>query len=409
MEAFRWVGLDYDGPVVYQSSRFPLYREYLERLLEEGKAYKCYLTPEELEQIREARLKGEKPPVDPRKYRDFKGELDKPYVIRFKTPLDRELYFEDQIKGEQRIKGEEIEDFVLARSDGTPTYNFVVVVDDHLMGVTDVIRGDDHLRNTFKQLLLYEAFGWTPPTFYHVPMIHNEAGKKMSKRDGAVDVLEYRRAGYLPEALLNFLVRLGWSYGDREIFSIEEMVQLFDPTRINRSPARFDQEKLDWLNSYYIKQSSNDRLRQLLKGEFGVEVPEGERGDWLLEELKGRVKRLKEMGEEIEKLFTRPTQYNPKAVKRFLKPKAVGYLKELLQEIEERGGELKTPVDWEEFLQEFLSRHQGKPREVMPPLRIGLTGDTKGIDLGKMLAILGPAEVQTRLAQFLEWLEGRGE
>ncbi|MEO1924000.1 MAG: glutamate--tRNA ligase, partial [Nautiliaceae bacterium] len=224
LKAFNWVGMKWDDEVVFQSERFDIYKKYIDELLEKGLAYKCYLTKEELEKIREAKMKGQQPPIDIRKYRDFKGELDKPYVIRFKVPLSRKICFEDGVKGEQCVDAKEIEDFVIARSDGTPTYNFVVVIDDHEMGMTDIIRGDDHLRNTFKQLLIYKAFDWDIPKFYHVPMIHNEKGAKMSKRDGAVDVMEYKREGYLPEALLNFLVRLGWSHGDQEIFSIEEMI-----------------------------------------------------------------------------------------------------------------------------------------------------------------------------------------
>ncbi|MRJ06784.1 MAG: glutamate--tRNA ligase [Epsilonproteobacteria bacterium] len=405
LKAFDWVGLNYDGEVVYQSQRGEIYKKYIDQLLKEGKAYKCYLTPEELEEIRKAKREGRTPPIDIRKYRNFQGELEKPFVIRFKTPLEGELKFEDGVKGEQKVKLEEIEDFVIARSDGTPTYNFVVVVDDHLMGMTDIIRGDDHLRNTFKQILLYNAFGWEVPNFYHLPMIHNEKGGKMSKRDGAVDVLEYRRNGYLPEALLNFLVRLGWSYGDREIFSIGEMIQLFDPKNINKAPSRFDQSKLDWLNSYYIKNSPNDRLVKILKRDFGVEVPAGEKGEWLLGQLKERVKTLKEMAEEIGKILTPPSNYDPKGVKRFLKgdaPRRLGELKEKL-----KGVAPATPPEWDKLLEEFVAETGAKPREVMPPLRIAVVGEARGIDLGTLLAILGRDEVVDRIEKLLEFLQNR--
>ena len=211
IQAFDWVGLDYDGEVVYQSQRFPLYTQYIQQLLDEGKAYYCYMSKEELDSLREEqRKRGETPRYDNR-YRDFKGTPPdgvKP-VVRIKAPLNGEICFSDGVKGEMRIAAKEIDDFIIARSDGTPTYNFCVAVDDALMGVTNVIRGDDHLSNTPKQIIIYEALGFKVPKFFHVPMILNPQGHKLSKRDGAMSVMEYKDMGYLPEALLNFLVRLG--------------------------------------------------------------------------------------------------------------------------------------------------------------------------------------------------------
>ena len=402
LEGFKWVGLEWDGEVVYQSERFPLYQQIAERLLKEGKAYKCYLTPEELEEIRKAKREGRTPPIDIRKYREFEGELDKPYVIRFKTPLTGSLSFVDGVRGEQSVDLSEIEDFVLVRSDGTPTYNLAVVIDDHEMGVTEVIRGDDHLRNTFKQILLYRALGWEVPKFYHVPMIHNLEGGKMSKRDGAVDVLQYREEGYLPEALLNFLVRLGWSYGDRELFTLPEMIELFNPSDIQKSPARFDPAKLDWLNSHYIKNSPTSRLRGLLVQLYSLQLPAGEKGDLLIEELKERVKTLKEMKNGVVQLLTPPTSYNPKAVKKFIKgevPELLHQLKELISK-----SSPQTPEEWGELIEGFVEGKKVSPRKVMPPLRIALTGDTKGIDLYRMLHILGKEEVLSRLSTLLSSL-----
>jgi len=395
IKAFDWTGLNYDDEVVFQSERFDVYKKYINELLEKGLAYKCYLSKEELEIIREAKMKGEEPPIDIRKYRDFEGELDKPYVIRFKAPLSGKICFEDGVKGEQCVEAKEIEDFVIARSDGTPTYNFVVVIDDHEMGLTDIIRGDDHLRNTFKQLLIYKAFGWDVPKFYHVPMIHNEKGAKMSKRDGAVDVMEYKKEGYLPEALLNFLVRLGWSHGDQEIFSIEEMIKLFDPKDINKAPSRFNKEKLDWLNSHYIKNSPNERLEILLRDDFGIDIINHDKKEILLDELKERVKTLKEMAEEIEKILNAPSEYNEKAVKKFIKDDVIVNLKEFINFIKDK--DLKTPVEWSDAMHEFLEIKGIKPKFLMPPLRIAMVGDTKGIDLAALLSILGKEEVIKRI------------
>ena len=218
IQAFDWVGLDYDGEVVYQSQRFDLYQKYIDQLLEEDKAYKCYMTKEELSSLREEQMaRKERARYDGR-YRDFDGvppEGVEP-VIRIKAPLEGDIVFEDGVKGEICISADEVDDFIIARSDGAPTYNFVVAIDDALMGLTEVIRGDDHLYNTPKQIVVYEALGFSLPKFYHVAMINNEQGKKLSKRDGATDVMEYQKLGFLPEALLNFLVRLGWSYGDQD-------------------------------------------------------------------------------------------------------------------------------------------------------------------------------------------------
>jgi len=395
IKAFHWTGLNYDDEIVFQSERFDIYKKYINELLEKDLAYKCYLTKEELEIIREAKMKGEIPPIDIRKYRDFKGELNKPYVIRFKAPLEGKICFEDGIKGKQCVEAKEIEDFVIARSDGTPTYNFVVVIDDHEMGMTDIIRGDDHLRNTFKQILVYKAFGWDVPKFYHVPMIHNERGAKMSKRDGAIDVMEYKKEGYLPEALLNFLVRLGWSHGDQEIFSIEEMIKLFDPKDINKAPSRFNKEKLDWLNSHYIKNSPNERLEILLRDDFGIDIINHDRKEILIDELKERVKTLKEMAIEIEKILNEPKEYNEKAVKKFIKDDVIVNLKEFVKFLEDK--DLKLPPEWHDVMDEFLKLKGIKPKFLMPPLRIAMTGDTKGIDLAALLSVLGKEEVIKRI------------
>ena len=403
IKAFHWTGLNYDDEIVFQSEREEIYKKYINELLEKDLAYKCYLSKEELEAIREAKMNGKEPPIDIRKYRDFKGELDKPFVIRFKTPLEGKICFEDGVKGFQCVEAKEIEDFVIARSDGSPTYNFVVVIDDHEMEMSDIIRGDDHLRNTFKQLLIYKAFGWNIPKFYHVPMIHNEKGSKMSKRDGAVDVMEYKKEGYLPEALLNFLVRLGWSYGDQEIFSIDEMIKLFDPKDINKAPSRFNKEKLDWLNSHYIKNSPNERLEKLLRDDFGIDIINHDKKEILIDELKERVKTLKEMASEIEKILTPPSVYNEKAIKKFIKDETILNLKDFVEFIKDK--ELHIPTDWHDAMHEFLKIKEIKPKFLMPPLRIAMVGDTKGIDLAALLSILGKDEVIKRINKFISMNE----
>ncbi len=403
IKAFNWTGLNYDDEVVFQSERFDIYKKLINELLEKGLAYKCYLTKEELETIRNAKMKGEEPSIDIRKYRDFEDELDLPFVIRFKAPLSGKICFEDGVKGLQCVNADEMDDLVIARSDGTPTYNFVVVIDDHDMGMTDIIRGDDHLKNTFKQILIYEAFGWEVPKFYHVPMIHNEKGAKMSKRDGAVDVMEYKKEGYLPEALINFLIRLGWSYGDQEIFSMEEMINLFDPKDINKAPSRFNREKLDWLNSHYIKNSPNERIEILLRDDFGIDIINHDKKEILIDELKDRVKTLKEMAQEIEKILNEPQEYNEKAVKKFIKDEVIVNLKEFLEFIKDK--ELNIPTSWHDAMHEFLEIKGIKPKFLMPPLRIATVGDTKGIDLAALLSVLGKEEVKKRIASLIAKFE----
>ncbi len=242
--AFKWCNFAHDGEVIYQSQRFELYKKYVQQLLDEGKAYYCYMSREELDAMREAQqAKKERPRYDGT-YRDFTGTPPQGIepVVRIKAPQSGEkIAFTDGIKGPLSFNVDDMpDDFIIARSDGTPTYNFVVAIDDHLMGLTHVIRGDDHLSNTPKQIVVYNALGFTLPQFYHVPMILNPQGKKLSKRDGATDVMEYKTMGYFPEALLNFLIRLGWSHGDQEIFSLEEMIALFDPKDVNASASSYN-------------------------------------------------------------------------------------------------------------------------------------------------------------------------
>jgi len=400
LEAFNWVGMNWDDEVVYQSDRFDKYKEYVNKLLEEKKAYKCYLTSEELKEYREAVQAGKEAPFDIRKYRDFEGELDQDYVIRFKAPLEGELVLNDGVKGKVNHKIEPSDDFVIARSSGVPTYNFVVVIDDHEMGMTEIIRGDDHLTNTFKQMLIYSAFGWDIPKFYHVPMIHNEKGKKLSKRDGAVNVMEYKKEGFLPEALLNFLVRLGWSHGDQEIFTMDEMIELFNPDNINSAPSRYNYEKLLWLNQHHIKNTPNKKIAKLLKEDFNIDIENHDKLEILLDEVKDRGQTLKEMAEVINNIIIAPTEYNEKAVKKFIKENTKETLAKFIEFIENK--ELHLPNDWHDVLmEEFIPQNGLKPKDIMPPLRICMNGDTKGIDLSALLAILGKEEVIKRIKSFI--------
>ena len=268
LEAFKWVGMEHDDQIEYQSERSEIYKKYIDQLLAENKAYRCYMTKEELAELREEQEKRKERPKYDGRYRDFDGtppEGIEP-VIRIKSPLDGTVEFHDGIKGDMKFNVKDIlDDFIIARADGSPTYNFVVAVDDALMGVNQVIRGDDHLSNTPKQIVVYEALGFELPKFYHVPMIHNEQGKKLSKRDGATDVMEYKNLGYSPDVLLNFLIRLGWSYGDQEVFTRSEMLEYFNPKNISKSASIYSTEKLNWLSSQYISKLENSEIIEKLK------------------------------------------------------------------------------------------------------------------------------------------------
>lgn len=265
LEAFKWVGLEYDSPMFFQSERIQVYQQYAQKLLDSKHAYYCYLTKEELIAMR-TQSKGANHANCSRKYRDFIGEVPNNITpcVRIKAPLEGIISFNDGIKGNINFQASELDDFVILRSDGTPTYNFVVAIDDALSGITDIIRGDDHISNTPKQLLVYKALGFDIPRFYHIPMICNEQGKKLSKRDGALSVLEYRENGVLPEALLNFLFKLGYGHGDKEIFNLQEMIECFEPHRINSNPSGCNFSKLYWLNAEYIKIMDNEKLSQML-------------------------------------------------------------------------------------------------------------------------------------------------
>jgi len=398
IKAFDWVGLNYDGDVVYQSKRFDLYKKYIDQLLEEGKAYKCYMTKEELDALREEQMaKKERPRYDGR-YRDFDGTPPEGVdpVIRIKAPQEGMISFVDGVKGEINIAATEVDDFIIARADGSPTYNFVVAIDDALMGLTDVIRGDDHLYNTPKQIVVYNALGFKLPKFYHVAMINNEQGKKLSKRDGATDVMEYKTQGFLPEALLNFLVRLGWSHGDQEIFSLEEMIALFDPKDINKSASSYNLDKLLWLNAHYIKNTPNAKLAELLK-EFGVDIADHDKLEMLLDATKERGKTLVELAEQIKLILNAPTEYDPKAAKKAFKGNAKEILTDFIAMLQTWEKPLHLPSDYHEVLEAIVAEKEIGFGKIGQPLRVSLLGSMTGSGLDEIMAIIGVDETIERI------------
>ncbi|PAF49126.1 glutamate--tRNA ligase [Helicobacter sp. 12S02232-10] len=398
IEAFKWVGMDYDGDVVYQSKRFDLYQSYIQKLIKEDKAYYCYMTKEELDALRdEQKNRGETPRYDNR-YRDFKGTPPStiPPVVRIKAPLTGTIEFHDGIKGDIKINSKELDDFIIARSDGTPTYNFVVSIDDALMGITDVIRGDDHLSNTPKQIIVYNALGFKIPKFYHVPMILNPQGHKLSKRDGAMGVMDYKKAGYLPEAILNFLVRLGWSYGDQEIFSMQEMLAYFDPNALNSSPSSYNQEKFLWLNAHYIKKTSNDALQKLLE-DFNCPNLTPPKRDVLYASLKDRTQTLKDFALSANEILTPPKIYEEKSLKK-IEPQAYKILENFSNTL--KNVSFDTQDNLNAHIHSFMDSNSLKAGKFMQPLRIALLGKSGGIGLPEAMFVIGKEEVIKRIQKF---------
>ncbi len=402
LEAFEWVGLSYDGEVEYQSQRLEIYKKYIQQLLDEGKAYHCYMSKEELDALRETQMANKQTPRYDGTWRPEDGktlpeipEGIEP-VVRIKAPLEGKITFIDGVKSIMNFECSEVDDFVIARSNGMPTYNFVVTIDDALMEMTDVIRGDDHLTNTAKQIIIYEALGFNVPKFYHVPMINNPQGKKLSKRDGALDVMDYKRKGYLPEALLNFLVRLGWSNGDQEIFSMDEMLELFDPTNINKSASSYNEEKLLWLNAHYIKNVSNERLAQELKF-FDCHLEGHDKKEMILDLSKERAQTLVELKEAINKILEVPTEYEAKGSKKFVKEDTIKILETYLQLLEEKKDTLHLACDYELITKPFIEEFELKFPQLFQPIRIALTGGTQAPSVYDIMAILGFEEVKKRI------------
>ncbi|AGR76396.1 glutamyl-tRNA synthetase [Aliarcobacter butzleri 7h1h] len=407
IDAFDWVGLNYDGEVFYQSKRTDIYKQYIDKLLESGNAYKCYMSKEELDALRAAQEAAKQTPRYDGTWRPEPGKELPPVpagvepVIRIKAPTTGTIEFDDGVKGHMKFDANQVDDYVIARSNGMPTYNFVVAIDDALMGMTDVIRGDDHLSNTPKQIVVYNALGFKVPKFYHVPMINNPEGKKLSKRDGAMDVMDYKRLGYLPEALLNFLVRLGWSNGDQEIFSMKEMLELFDPSNINKSASSYNGEKLLWLNSEYIKAVSNKRLIEELKF-FNLDLSNYPKKNEILDLAKQRAQTLVELKKSITDIIDVPTSYEESGVKKFIKEDTKELLEKYLLLLESNKNSLDSVEKIEEFTKPFINDNGLKFPQLFQPIRIALTGGTQAPSVYDIIFILGYDEVFKRINEALK-------
>jgi glutamyl-tRNA synthetase len=409
LDGLSWLGLEWDGDTVYQFSRVERHREVAEQMLAAGFAYRCYASPEELAEMREkARAEGRTRLYDGR-WRDRDPSEAPPGVkptIRLKAPLTGETAVEDQVQGRVTWQNENLDDFVLLRSDGTPTYMLAVVVDDHDMAVTHVIRGDDHLNNGARQTQIYQALGWTVPTMAHIPLIHGPDGSKLSKRHGALGVDAYRAMGYLPAAMRNYLVRLGWSHGDQEIFSTEEMIAAFDLPQIGRSPARFDFAKLESLNGHYMRGSSDRDLLAAIDGvlphlangaEIGTKLTPAVREQVIaaMAELKERAKTLIDLVDAAGFIWaTRPLALDDKA-KAVLTAEARALLANVTPAL--ASIEPWTAEASEQAVRAFAEQAGAKLGAVAQPLRAALTGRTTSPGIFTVLAVLGRQESLARL------------
>ncbi len=409
LEGMKWLGLEWDEGPFYQSDTFPLYKEHVQKLLDSGKAYKCYCRAEELDAKRNlAMQEGRKPKYDGT-CRQRAGEPDgQPYVVRFRAPQGGVTAFDDLIKGTITFPNEELDDLIIQRTDGTPTYNFCVVIDDASMRITTVIRGDDHVNNTPRQIQLYEAFGFPVPHFAHVPMILGSDKARLSKRHGATSVIAYRDMGYLPEALLNYLVRLGWSSGDEEIFSLEEMIQKFDIVNVGRSASVFNTEKLNWLNAHYIKNGDPERLADLLLPHLsarGVTTLNGPDLMAVVKTLQERAQTLEEMAERAVFYYNPPVSYDDAALARFDKEQLLAVFFAVEEKLSAAPADDVAGID--ALFKEICTENGWKMGQVGQPVRIALSGGTQAPGIGEIVVTLGVAETIRRIQRIRVIVAGK--
>ncbi|MDE2315497.1 MAG: glutamate--tRNA ligase [Xanthomonadaceae bacterium] len=409
LDAMAWLDLSADEAPVYQTQRLARYREVAERLLAEGKAYYAYESKEEIDAMREAAMaRGEKP-----RYNGFYRDRNEPYredpnrVIRFRNPLEGSVVFEDKVKGRVEWANAELDDLVIFRSDGWPTYNFAVVVDDIDMGITEVIRGDDHVNNTPRQINIYHALGAPVPEFAHLPMILDKEGKKLSKRTNSVSVMEYREEGYLPHAILNYLVRLGWSHGDQEIFSREEMVRLFDVADVNKAASRFDTEKLNWLNQHYLKTDDPAALAPEFAWHLaraGIDATHGPQPADVIVALRDRVHTLNEMAERAKIWYGPIEAWDDKAVAKHLKNDSAAAVLEAAKG-------LLVAVEWKPepihgVIEQVAAKLELGMGKIAQPLRVAITGTQVSPSIDHTIYLCGRDEALKRIDHALVLARG---
>ncbi|MBT7409790.1 MAG: glutamate--tRNA ligase [Methylococcales bacterium] len=409
LEGMSWLGLDYDEGPFYQTQRFDRYECLINQLIEKDLAYYCYCTKDELEQMREQQMSQKQKPRYDGRCRG-KNEVRKGVepVIRFKNPTDGAVVVDDLVRGKVVFQNSELDDLIIARSDGTPTYNFSVVVDDMDMEITHVVRGDDHLNNTPRQINIIKALGGTPPIYAHLPMILGDDGQRLSKRHGAVSVLQYHEDGYLPDALLNYLVRLGWSHGDQEVFSVDEMIDLFDIADVNHSASAFNQEKLLWLNHQYIMNQKPVHVARYLThafGQFEVDPAELPELTDVVVAQRERAKTLKDMAEKSLFIVQDFDEFDAKAAKKHLRPVILDAFIELKNRLED----LEEWID-EKIHQVILAVAESFEMNIGKlgqPLRVAVTGSGVSPSIDVTLKLIGKEKTLKRMEKAIVFIENR--
>ena len=408
LEGMAWLGLDYDEGPFYQTQRFDRYKEIVAQLLKQGDAYYCYCSKDELDELREQqRANKEKPRYNGKcRHVSEKKEGVLP-VIRFKNPLEGSVIVQDSIKGNIEFQNSELDDLIIARPDGTPTYNLTVVVDDLDMGLTHVIRGDDHLNNSPRQINIFKALAAEVPIFAHLPMILGDDGARLSKRHGAVSVMNYRDQGFLPEALLNYLVRLGWSHGDQEIFSIDEMTSLFDIVDVNKSASAFNTDKLLWLNQHYIKTSSAEHIARHLSWHMGqLDIDPSVSGPDLIKVValqQERAKTLVEMANNSQFFYQDVTEYDDKAARKNLTSTSVEILEDMFQRLSALPQWHAEPIH--SHIKECSVAQGVGMGKVAQPIRVAITGNTMSPPLDVTLELLGSERTLAAIKRVVAWIK----
>ncbi|GAB4411844.1 MAG: glutamate--tRNA ligase [Thermodesulfovibrionales bacterium] len=409
IESMKWLKLDWDEGPYRQTDRFDIYRSYIDKLLKDGKAYYCYCSTEELEQRRQEALAQGRPPGYDGRCRGLKEPVPgRTPSVRFRMPQEGQTIVDDLIRGRVVFDNSHLDDLIIMRSDGTPTYNFVVVVDDVDMNITHVIRGDDHLNNTPKQIHIYRALGYDIPEFAHLPMILGSDKTRLSKRHGATSVLAYRDMGYLPDALINYLVRLGWSYGDQEVFSREELIKYFSFDNVGRSPAVFNPEKLLWLNSHYINNTDSKELVELivpfLIRDGVISDVQGIDKVWLtraIATLKERSRTLAELSNSLRYYISEYVEYDEKAAKKFLNERSRPYLKELRERLATIDDFFASTI--EKVFMSIVEKNGIKLGDIAQPTRVAITGTTVSPGIFEVLEIVGKEKTIKRLDRAIQY------
>ncbi|ESQ14594.1 MAG TPA: glutamate--tRNA ligase [Chromatiaceae bacterium] len=412
MEGMTWLGLEYDEGPFFQTERFARYHRVIDELLDKGLAYRCDCSKERLDRLRDTQMAAKVKPRYDGHCRAREIDPHQPHVVRFKNPADGAVVVDDMIRGRMAFANAELDDLIIRRSDGSPTYNLTVVVDDSDMAITHVIRGDDHVNNTPRQLNILQAIGKPAPRYAHVPMILGDDGARLSKRHGAVSVVSYRDQGYLPEALLNYLVRLGWSHGDQEIFSLDDMIELFDIAEVNKAPSAFNRDKLDWLNQHYIQQGDPKHIAHLLSphmGHIGIDPTHGPELVDVVRAQGARAKTLIDLAEISAFCYRDFDAYDDVAAKKHLRPVAQEPLARMRAELE-----LLSFEDWQpEMLHHLVERvaaelelNMGK---VAQPLRVAVVGRAASPGIDITLKLVGKDATLRRIDKALAFIDARSK